>query len=268
MRLFIYGIVTCFLCCAVQSNVPLYWWEPDDGKFNVTNFGDTLSVVLLERITGHAIKKARVNEKHKLLAIGSILHFAKDSDIVWGSGINGKHPYPRDYSFKNLDVRAVRGPLTRLFLQNLGVNVPEVYGDPALLFPLLFPEFKKESIREFLVIPHISEMHLLPKNANIVYPTEPWDVIVQKIVESKFVISSSLHGIIIAEAYGIPSRLLRMTDNESLFKYADYYLGTGRKEFKPAKSVAEALKMGGEDLPLYDRAKLLDAFPWDLFQAK
>lgn len=64
-------------------------------------------------------------------------------------------------------------------------------------------------------------MALFQGQSNIVLQTDNWRIIVQKIVESKFVISSSLHGIIIAEAFNIPARLLKITDNEPLFKYQD-----------------------------------------------
>ncbi len=66
---------------------------------------------------------------------------------------------------------------------------------------------------------------------NVVYPTEPWDEVIRKILDSEFVISSSLHGLIIADAFGVPSRLLKITDTEPLFKYRDYYEGTGRPIF-------------------------------------
>lgn len=240
----------------------LWWWEPDNGT---TNFGDTLSVVLVERMVGKPITKASIKEQ-KLLAIGSILHFAKDGDVVWGSGVNSKHPTHKDYNFVYLDVRSVRGPLTRKFLMSLGVKVPEVYGDPALLLPRFFPEFKVNPIREYIVIPHISEIDLFKGQPNVVLPTEGWKNVVQKIVESKFVISSSLHGIIVAEAFGIPAKLLRVTENEPLFKYEDYYLGTGRSKFSFSKSIEEALKSGGESKPICDLDALYKAFPFDLYK--
>lgn len=246
--------------------IPLYWWEPDEGKSDIKNFGDTLSVVLVERIIGRKINKADVSIHPKVLGIGSILHFAKDNDIVWGSGINGKHLKKRDYSFNQLDVRAVRGPLTRSFLQKIGIVVPEIYGDPALLLPYFFSEFKRNPIREYSVIPHISENHLFITKKNVIFATQPWKEVVQKILESELVISSSLHGIIVAEAFGIPARLLRVTENEPLFKYTDYYLGTGRKSYQYASSIAEALQMGGEIAPIIDLEPLIKSFPIELFE--
>lgn len=244
-----------------SRHIPLYWWAPDGG---LCNFGDALSSVLIQRMAPHfTILKASQTEK-KLLAIGSILHFASDGDIIWGSGVNGKHMNAMDYHFRSLDVRAVRGPLTRRFLLKMGISCPKIYGDPALLFPLFFSEFKKNPIRDYIIIPHISERDLFSGDPHVVLPTDHWQSIVQKIVESKLVISSSLHGLIIAEAFRIPARMLRMTENEPLLKYKDYYRGTGRKSFRYASSVEEALKMGGEKPARVDVHNLLRSCPFTI----
>jgi pyruvyltransferase len=253
--------------CQQPSGLPLYYWQ----QRSFVNFGDFLSLVLVERIVGSPIKVHQNYPKNTyrvLLAVGSILSFAKDGDVVWGTGINGKLPNKSDYRFKHLDVRAVRGPLTREFLRdNFAIDVPEVYGDPALLFPRLFPEFvrAKEPKHPYIIIPHYSECRLFPKEDvdNVVYPTEPWTDVIAKILDSSFVIASSLHGLILAEAFGIPARMLRVTETEPLFKYHDYYLGTNRPAFRYATSIEEALEMGGEAPFECDLYKLYNAFPFE-----
>lgn len=241
--------------------MPLFWWEPSNGT---QNFGDQLSVILVERMLGKSVRQANI-EDPKVLGMGSILHFARDGDIVWGSGLNGKHPCPKDYPYCTLDIRAIRGPLTRLVLGSFGIAAPAVYGEPGLLFPRFFPEFQKNPIREYVIVVHSSEEERVPRQDNIIFSTDPWPQVVQKIIESKFVISTSLHGLVIAEAYGIPARLLRITQNEPLFKYADYYLGTGRQEFRYATTIKQALEMGGESPPICDLDQLLEVFPYELF---
>ena len=72
-----------------------------------------------------------------------------------------------------------------------------------------------------------------------------------------------LAGIILAEAYGIPARLLRLGETEPLFKYVDYYEGTGRSEFDFATSVEDALSMGGEAPLQCDFEQIYNAFPFD-----
>ena len=206
--------------------------------------------------------------KQKILALGSLLYFANDGDVLWGTGSNNKYPNKDDYKFSNLDVRAVRGPLTKAFLEeNFGIHCPEIYGDPGLLFPFLFPEFKRKinPSRSYIFIPHVYERGLFPKQDPIVYPTEPWNEVIEKILDSEFVISGSLHGIIIAEAYGIPARYVRLSEKEPLFKYQDYYLATGRSDFAFARSVEEALEMGGEAPAQFDPERLYDAFPFEFW---
>lgn len=261
--------ILCFGDHGMPTGLPLYYWQ----QKSFVNFGDYLSLKIVERIVKSPVQVYKKNFHHpqkKLLAIGSILSFATEGDVIWGTGINGKLLNKTDYRFKHLDVRAVRGPLTRQFLfENFQIECPEIYGDPALLFPYLFPEFKKNenpSI-DYLIIPHYSDISMLSyyKNVHVVLPTEPWEVVVQKILDSKFVISSSLHGIILAEAYGIPARLIRLSDAEPLFKYIDYYLGTNRTHFRFATSVPEARILGGEEPPTCDLEKLYHSFPFEFW---
>lgn len=256
------------------DGIPMYYWDElfytnNSGK---TNFGDYLSVKIVERIVNGPVKvipKQMLNKtEKKLLALGSILLFGRENDVVWGTGTNGKNPNRGNYRFSHLDVRAVRGPLTREFLwMTFNIECPEIYGDPALLVPYLFPEFKKQQnpSQDFILIPNFADEKLFPKEEYpfVVYATEPWDEVITKILDSKFVISSSLHGIIIAEAFGIPARYLRVTDKEPLLKYQDYYLSTNRPCFEYATSIEEALQMGGEPPIECDLEKLYDAFPFD-----
>lgn len=248
--------------------IPMYYWQD-----HIYNFGDYISLKLVERIVGKPVEVVHPAHlyRRKLLAIGSILTYARDNDIVWGSGINGKCLDVKLYKFTTLDVRAVRGPLSRDFLQkNFNITVPEIYGDPALLFPYFFPELKKKAkpTHKYLIIPHYSELYLFPKEKygeTVVSPTLPWHEVIEQILDSEFVISSSLHGVIIAEAFGIPARCLKLTNKEPLFKYSDYYLGTGRPHFTVAHSVEEALNMGPEQPFKCDLKKLYDAFPFDFW---
>lgn len=256
---------------AAENNfeeLPLYYWQQKE----FVNFGDYLSLKIVERIVNGPVvvyKKTKVAKK-KLLALGSILYFANTDDVLWGTGCNLKHTNKEDYNFSSLDIRALRGPLTKEFLEKtFDIESPNVYGDPALLFPYLFPEFKrkKEPKHEYIFIPHLYEIGRFTNCSSdlIVYPTQPWNQVIEKILDSKFVISSSLHGIIIAEAYGIPARYLRLSEKEPLFKYQDYYLATGRENFEIATSLDEALEMGGE-LPIeFDPEPLYNAFPFEFW---
>ncbi len=275
-------LISALLCCIFwmgfadapsNEGLPLFYWNEKWRGRTFVNFGDYISLKLVERIAGGAVRsyiKGQKKVEKKLLATGSILSFAFDGDVVWGSGINGKLLNKKDYKFTTLDIRSVRGPLTRKFLEkHFGITCPQIYGDPALLTPYFFPEFAKKPrpAYDYIIIPHYSEEDLFSKEEweNVVYSTEPWEEIIDKILDSRLVISSSLHGLVIAEAYGIPARLLRLTENEPLFKYNDYYLGTGRPDFTYATTVDEALEMGGEPPIECDLEKLYSAFPFEHF---
>jgi len=257
-----------------SHELALFYWNEDP----TPNFGDVLSRVIVERIVGGPlkcyVKKGKYQDK-KLLAIGSILFFAADDDVVWGSGVNGKTLHKKFYDFTKIDIRAVRGPITRQFiLDNFHIDCPAIYGDPALLFPYLFPEFKKKENPSipYLIVPHYTDREYFPKSEyeNVVYTSEPWNKIVEKILDSRFVIATSLHAVVIAEAYGIPARVLRISESRHnhILKYQDYYLGTNRHSFQFATSVEEALSMGGEPPFQCDLKRLYEAFPREFWMTR
>ncbi|MFD1754674.1 polysaccharide pyruvyl transferase family protein [Rufibacter sediminis] len=224
-----------------------------------------MSKVLADR--NHLLEE-ETKKQRTMLGIGSVIHFAKDNDVIWGSGVNGKVDVS-EHTFSTLDVRAVRGPLTRQFLQNRGIPVPEVYGDPALLLPHIFPgRFRKDPQKRFVVVPNLHDLKIVKtlRLENVISPILGWNTCVEEILKAEFVIASSLHGLIIAEAYGIPACYIRFTQTENLFKYNDYLMGTGRGEVEFATSVDEALEMGGMAAPQFDAGRLLDAFPIDLWE--
>lgn len=192
------------------------------------NFGDILTPVLLQHFGVKARWVGR-GTSGKMLAVGSILGRARENDVVWGTGAIA---LKKGRSFRLPDgvrVLAVRGPKTRDLIDG---DVPEVYGDPALILPEVYqPEVTKEF--EIGVIPHEVEKDIPPTKD----PQVLWIDInsgVKKVIDSinrcHLIASSSLHGIIAAEAYGIPAVWIRMTNriNGGSFKYDDYYLSTGR----------------------------------------
>lgn len=249
----------------------LYWWEPGDRRINV---GDYLSKVIVSEVL--ALRDKEIQEKKdkskRLFAIGSILHFAKSNECVWGSGVNWKLDSAM-HRFSGLDVRAVRGPLTRDYLKRRSISVPEIYGDPALLMPLFFPadllRTEGRASVPYVVIPHLHEPaeKFGPYREHLLLPTSKPATFVTELLRARLVISSSLHGIILAEAYGIPAVYLDMGNGESHLKYDDYYYGTGRSSYHTASSVEEGIETGGNaafDLPRIQQG-LMGAFPWDLW---
>lgn len=231
------------------------------------NFGDLLAPVVVSLMLERAGLSGSSIPGKRLLTIGSILHFAKPGDVVWGTGRNGRIAGSA-HTIEALDIRAVRGPLTRDFLLQRGMSCPEVFGDPALLLPLLRPdlvELSRHRRHQVTFVSHIDDpRRALPRGITSVSPRADVETILRTLVQSELVIATSMHPVIVAEAFGIPARSI-VNQSEPEFKFADYYLSTGRADYTRATSVAEALTLGGECPPEVDLDPLLDAFPIDLF---
>jgi len=235
----------------------------------LNNFGDLLGPIVVHSLlhqAGLSLDSAFCNRR--LLSIGSILHLAQDDDVIWGSGRNGKVA-DTQHCFKRLDVRAVRGPLSRSFLQSRGITVPAIYGDPAMLLPQVMPQLLKLSMKlpkyDVTYVPNYNDLNNIHCNGMLLDPRSSLHTCLKRIVRSRLIVGSSLHAIIVAESFHIPARLIR-SRVEDEFKYRDYYLSTGRSQFRIANTLQEAIRLGGEAPPRLSLEPLLEAFPYDLWR--
>lgn len=254
-------ILTDFSRKTEKKTVNLHWWKMQ-GEFQ--NVGDYISPVVVDYAKKyHGIDGQPRKTKH-LYAIGSIIDGGYQNATVWGSGLlRGR----KKYIWKNmrkLDIRAVRGPKTREMLIENGYTCPEIYGDPAILMPRIYkPEYIKQK-NDHIVIHHYIYGN---DDENAITPiVKDYRTFIDKIVQAKKIISSSLHGIILAEAYGVPAVLLD-EGKLSLFKFEDYYHSTGRFDFPIAKTLEEAFEIEPAPLPDFSemQEKLLEVFPKDLW---
>jgi len=248
------------------------------------NFGDDIGLPLVERMLGRRFQLPWINLaarrnglQHCLLPIGSVLHFARAGDYGWSIGMLGEQKLRRKLP-NNLTLHAIRGPETRRYLIQNGYGdvegLPPVYGDAGMLVPCLFPEFKPHwpPKHDTCFVPQLREirqgLNQSKYAGHVIKPTQDWKVVLSEIIECAFVISSSLHGVIIAEAYGIPTRLmLERSSEERLHKYKDYYSST-KRALQLAASYQEALTLGPMPPVVdFDYRALFDAFPWHLFPA-
>ena len=253
----------------------LYWFKKHDGIkwMKGQNFGDYLSCIVVAEVARKlGLTKSNLTNGRKLLAAGSVLHFAQDGDIVWGAGVNGKIALEQ-HTFQCLDVRMVRGPKTREFLKQRGGSVGAVFGDPALLLPSLFPRLKRQTEPEkIILLPNLNEFEILKKrqirSMKLISPFCHWRTVLSEILTSELVLTSSLHGIILAESFGVPVRFVMPIGGETLFKYQDYYLGTGRLlETEPSSFIDGITTKSGVSMPepLFDAEAIMEAFPVDVF---
>ena len=216
-----------------KSLIPLFYWS--EIKFlhkDKENYGDLLSKYLVEKISGKTVKWVQPKkqswykwDKTNYLAIGSILPHASANSIVWGSGI-----IDREHKIVQADFRAVRGPRTQKFLEEAGVECPEVYGDPALLLSDYYKP-KKSKRYKIGIIPHyndykkVAEEYKGVENVRVIdLMTLDVEETTREILSCEKTISSSLHGIIVSHSYEIPSIWVEFSDKifGDGIKYPDY----------------------------------------------
>jgi pyruvyltransferase len=234
-------------------------------RSRVNNFGDLLGPWITARVHVVLGLGRPLSDKQRLLTVGSIMHFARNGDVVWGSGVNGKVLSPG--GFPKLDIRAVRGPLSAKALCQSGNAVPEVYGDPALLIPHLWSDAELGIERRSggtVVVPNFHDLAGAPRGA--LDPRGDLVELVRRLASAERVIGSSLHAIIVAEAYGVPAVLVT-SSTEPTFKYEDYHRGTGRDCPPPVPDWRAALAAPTPDpIERWDPQPLLGAFPADLWE--
>lgn len=190
----------------------------------------TRLIRLLKRlITNNQSYSVAAPWQKPFFCIGSILRYASTDTIVWGSGFMNNYEKTKASKFY-----AVRGPLSA---RNLGLEDKIAYGDPALLLPLLY-NTTKEKKYDIGIIPHyleydkVSELYSPRYKIINVISKAPLSV-VDQILSCKFILSSSLHGIIIAHAYGIPAIWVKFGDiGTDGFKFEDYFMSVGIEPYQ------------------------------------
>ena len=175
--------------------------------FSASNFGDIITPHLLEKMGIDFYRDMRHRDHANFIGIGSVLEHVGDRDVVWGSGIMGQNEeeYPINKKAKYL---AVRGPLSGA---KTGCTV---YGDAGLLCSKYYCPDVPRGDRKRGYTPHYVDYRKLgvdPADEINLRCKTPWTVIDQ-IVRYRQIVSSSLHGIIIAHAYGIPTAWWRASD--------------------------------------------------------
>lgn len=236
----------------------MYWYRGHD------NVGDALSPLIVAHLSGRDILHVPKQAHCKLVSTGSVLHNTRAGDVVWGSG--ALSPENRIRSTR-IDVRAVRGPLTRKELLRRGVDCPEIYGDPGILLPRLFP-VQPPSVRPFAlgIVPHYKDkgaVEAKDPRVKVIDVETPPEKFVAELASCERVVASSLHGVILAEAYGIPADWVILSDQVTggNFKFHDYYLGTGREPPEPLTASSLLFERDWTP-PRFNREGLLAAFPF------
>lgn len=224
-------------CIVVKMSVAYGY----NGRLIKSNWGDDINYWFLrEIISGKFVNydwslATKLFKKSYVSGIGSILTlFNMENGIVWGSGIISSKD---NVNGKPKEVRAVRGPLTRLRLLEQGIDCPEVYGDPALLVPRFYTP-KVEKQYKLGVIPHYTDrgnplLNKLKNDEEVliidIAHYNHWLDFIDQINQCEMIASTSLHGLIMSEAYSIPNIWIKLRGSELSddFKFHDFFLSLG-----------------------------------------
>lgn len=201
------------------------------------NWGDFIAPVICKYITGQESEHLPENNTYEgtsYAIIGSILSWLDNPRvIVWGCGFITKDGLLR----KNIQIRAVRGRLTRDIILKQGCDCPEVYGDPVLLFPRYYnPNIRKT--HRLGIIPHYIDKEVawvkkIPDDVKIIDICGDSHGFIDEVLSCEMIASSALHGLVLADAYGIPNVWIKLSDNVGGdgFKFRDYFSSINKKEF-------------------------------------
>lgn len=218
------------------------------------NFGDALNTLLIEKISGKHVVWAD-SLRAEYVCIGSLLEsfihtsgqvkylvkkFGFPRLRVWGTGfIAAKNEIfsfgeGKELFFRRMEILALRGELSKKRLESaLDKDLSYVpLGDPALLSPLLVSNRPLKKYK-YGIIPHYADrdesmvsqlMDLLPSVRLIDVTVKPLEVINQ-ILECENILSSAMHGLIVADAFIIPNVRLIVSDKikGGDYKFNDYY---------------------------------------------
>lgn len=208
-----------------KKPLKIYWWRYDYPSR--LNFGDEITPLLVQRLFGIKTTWAEPSMCN-LVGAGSVMEViteqAGDNKIaVWGSGYINQESTILTQTF---NFAAVRGSLTgsRVGTKHLTL------GDPGLLAPLAFPPSRKKRYK-LGIVPHYVDIdepvvhRLEEQGAKIINVMDTPEKVAHEITSCDLIFSSSLHGLIFSDAYGIPNYWTPFSDNLTggSYKFDDYY---------------------------------------------
>jgi hypothetical protein len=224
--------------------IKLYWCRGEGDKDqNKQNFGDYLSPLLVEMLS----KKKVIFSPAKsadMIAIGTVLvreqrakRFLFPRKLhIWGAGAGAATEAfsPRHH------YHAVRGTYT--VKQIPGLTSAPAIGDPGLLSSQWWDGRPKPAKRYRLgIVPHyLDKKHPLIGAASDLSDVIVIDVFwpVEKVLETiqmcDVILSSSLHGLVVADSFRVPNRRLVLSSREIPdYKFIDYYSAFGLEQPTP-----------------------------------
>ena len=207
-----------------------YWW-----RGCTINFGDELSALILSHFAKISVEQS-IPTDAEIVSTGSVLDVLPDgwTGIVAGSG--QLHSRTRR-DLTKAHVFGLRGEFSAQFSRmTTSDRANLVIADPGLLASELVAVERNK--HELGVVPHWSDTELYPRELAksrkyryaepiLINPTNDPATVIAEIGSCKKIIASSLHGLIVADSFGIPRRAELFAKMSSpyeggKFKFADY----------------------------------------------
>lgn len=259
-------------------SIKLYWWRwryPDE-----LNFGDEISAPIIERFTGSRVEWSSL-DSCDLVAAGSVLGTVaskrRELPQVWGTGFMrglgvGDAGTP-------VRAQAVRGNLSLRRASPASEDGGIALGDPGILADVLLdravskkhllgiiPHYVDEGNEKFQRLSSLRSVRIIDVRT---HPSE----IVKEIASCEAVLSSSLHGLIVADALGVPNLHYPVSDKLSggSFKFRDYYSAFGDRSYnvympRPFKDIL-AEEIVSEICSRWDLGRAFDTRRYELVKA-
>jgi glycosyltransferase involved in cell wall biosynthesis len=229
------------------------------------NFGDVLNYFLFDKLKYNIYEKYETPDasyectfmyKCNFLCIGSILdqYFFKnkrkekleneDNIInVWGSGFiadfetlnkTDSNWYVEEF-WSKMKIYALRGFLSKARCEKLlNTKLNNIaLGDPALLLNKIIDYKNIDKIYDVGVIPHyhdkdninLQNIKLTKYKIKIIDISGETEKVINDIASCKVILSSAMHGLIVADAFLIPNKWIELSDKVygNGYKFLDYY---------------------------------------------
>ena len=206
-----------------NKQIHAFWWSKK------VNFGDLLTPELVQHYGYMPVPATRENAD--IVAVGSLLQMLRDDyrGFILGTGLIENI----NLQFDQAKIIAVRGELTKT---NLDLPTNTETGDLGLLGHQLlrqadiYNDQKRYSIG--LITHYVDKRHpwvnrmkrYLGKSGCVIEVQDRATSVIGKINKCDTVVSSSLHGLIAADAMGKPNAWIKLSNNiiGSGFKFRDY----------------------------------------------
>lgn len=248
----------------------------------IANMGDLLNPLIVENIFNVKVVSGNTlnsdlfgigsglkglffsnNIKRRLIQVGASMY--KSKVHVWGTGfLNDEEKLP-GLIRKNTYFHAVRGKLSKLKIEkklNKSLDIPT--GDGGILASLLINSANEKKYR-IGIIPHFREQdHPLVnqimehyKDSKFINLKEDPLSVIQDISDCELILSSSLHGLIVADSFHIPNLHITLSDKllGDGFKFKDYYSNYNNVNYAPIDFTKRAFPSYSDILEQYAVSK-------------